>query len=462
MVDLPDKKGDTLFGKYRIIASLGKGGYSQVWLAEHVKLRCLRAVKVIRKDNFLYERLLNEANVLKMLNHQCIPTIYDIEEDEKCAYIIEEYCKGRSLKSEKRLVKHFHEKEIIEYVSQICNLIEYLHEGGRRILYLDMKPENLLINNGIIKLIDFGAAVYANDVKKMEFSLGTREYAAPEQLSDTRPDVRSDIYGIGKVMEFLMSDCDGVVNKKISKRLISIMKKCLEKDPGKRFKSVKDLRESIQNLSRYSKVRMAKRKLKCANSFRCISDKLICSSTKKHKIIGIAGSHSGAGVTHLAIMIGKCFAMHNMRTAIVELSDNPAFEFIKIQPEKTPQENVMYITLKSTDEVSNIISKDFDVIIIDFGVLCNNVLRTFSRCDVQLICTSVCEWKIHYLMELIERYRLDEKQKKWKFCVPYISTRDEDIMYKYYGIRVFSSGFVPDLDNISAHQIETLGKLIET
>ena len=109
MVDLPDKKGDTLFGKYRIIASLGKGGYSQVWLAEHVKLRCLRAVKVIRKDNFLYERLLNEANVLKMLNHQCIPTIYDIEEDEKCAYIIEEYCQGRSLKSEKRLVKHFHE-----------------------------------------------------------------------------------------------------------------------------------------------------------------------------------------------------------------------------------------------------------------------------------------------------------------------------------------------------------------
>lgn len=65
-------------------------------------------------------------------------------------------------------------------------------------------------------------------------------------------------------------------------------------------------------------------------------------------------------------------------------------------------------------------------------------------------------------MELIERYRLDEEYRKWKFCVPYISGQDEDVMYKYYGIRIFSSGFVPDLDNITAHQIETLGKLIET
>lgn len=89
----PERSGyriDTnlLFGKYRIISTLGAGSSGTVYLAEHLKLKVYRAIKCIPKDtarntsNFSEEQLLKEACLLKNLNHPGIPLIYDIDEDD--------------------------------------------------------------------------------------------------------------------------------------------------------------------------------------------------------------------------------------------------------------------------------------------------------------------------------------------------------------------------------------------
>lgn len=83
-----------LFDKYRIVKVLGSGGSATVYLAQHIKLESFRAIKCIRKDNPLYNNALKEAYILKNLRHSNIPIIYDIDEDLRCSYIIEEYIEG--------------------------------------------------------------------------------------------------------------------------------------------------------------------------------------------------------------------------------------------------------------------------------------------------------------------------------------------------------------------------------
>ena len=87
-------------GKYRFVSCLGKGNSSEVFLAEHRKLKAYRAVKCISKNSHsMQPQFLLEADILKNLKHPGIPTIYDVEEDNESFYIIEEYIQGQSLEA---------------------------------------------------------------------------------------------------------------------------------------------------------------------------------------------------------------------------------------------------------------------------------------------------------------------------------------------------------------------------
>lgn len=108
----------TLFGKYRIISTLGAGSSSTVYLAEHLILKVYRAIKCIPKDTVRRfsagseEFPLAEANLLKTLNHPGIPLIYDIDEDEHNIYMIEEFIQGDSLETLVLHQKRFHRNKL--------------------------------------------------------------------------------------------------------------------------------------------------------------------------------------------------------------------------------------------------------------------------------------------------------------------------------------------------------------
>src|SRR5690606_4170247 len=133
------------FQKYQIIKLLGRGSTAEVYLAKHILLNSYRAIKCISKNHPLYEYHRKEANLLNNLKHPCIPIIYDIEEDENGSYIIEQFIEGHTLKDFVRDKGPIDENIIIHYAIQLCDLLEYLHSVERPIIYLDLKPENIII-----------------------------------------------------------------------------------------------------------------------------------------------------------------------------------------------------------------------------------------------------------------------------------------------------------------------------
>ena len=147
------QSGNILFQKYKLLEEAGKGNGSQVYAVEHMKLHTLRAMKCIEKGKIPNERLIKEAVYLKSLSHPSIPIIYDIEEDERYFYIIEEYVQGESLKSMLNRQKHFSMEEIIEYGIQLCDIVDYLHnQKPYPIVHGDITPTNIMIKNRKIKI----------------------------------------------------------------------------------------------------------------------------------------------------------------------------------------------------------------------------------------------------------------------------------------------------------------------
>ena len=215
----PERSGyriDTklLFGKYRIISTLGAGSSGTVYLAEHLKLKVYRAIKCIPKDtarntsNFSEEQLLKEAGLLKNLNHPGIPLIYDIDEDDHFFYMIEEFIQGDSLED---LILHqeiIPEEQFINYGMQICAVLDYLHHlSPYPILYQDLKPEHIILCGNQVKIIDFGIASFITVFGKNFQLYGTEGYAAPEALNGDTVTTASDIYSLGKVLEALARAC---------------------------------------------------------------------------------------------------------------------------------------------------------------------------------------------------------------------------------------------------------------
>lgn len=192
-----------LFGKYRVLSTLGTGNTSTVYLAEHLKLKVYRAIKCIPKDTAVSNFSL-EAMLLKNLNHPGIPLIYDIEENEENLYIIEEYIQGESL--EQFVLHHgnISQELIIEFGIQLCDILEYLHQlTPYPILYQDLKPEHIIVCGKQLKLVDFGIASFFTGSGKKFQVYGTAEFAAPEVLSGHKATPLSDLYSLGKVLLYL-------------------------------------------------------------------------------------------------------------------------------------------------------------------------------------------------------------------------------------------------------------------
>ena len=190
-----------LFGKYELISKLGAGTFGSVYLSKHKILECYRAIKLLPKQSRNRNSLLNEAQLLKSLYHPGIPTIYDFEEDEDYFYLIEEYVEGESL--EEFLL---HQSQISlhtfwDFSLQLCDIFLYLHTlKPSPILYLDLKPEHIIVCGMKIKLIDFNVSTYLSNMGNICNLFGNEDFSAPELFSGTQPNLLTDIYSIGKIM----------------------------------------------------------------------------------------------------------------------------------------------------------------------------------------------------------------------------------------------------------------------
>jgi serine/threonine protein kinase len=202
--------GDMVGERYRIVGLLGKGGMSSVYAAEDVKLQGkLRAVKLLCADPPDRQALSGEAVVLMKLQHPHLPLIVDYYEahEELPPVLITDFVEGETL--QERFIRHKLElslREILDISLQLCSALKYLHGQAPPIIHRDIKPSNVMIDrSGHVRLIDFGIARFAkNGVDTRQ--LGTPGFAAPEQGGENgRSDIRTDIYGLGALIYYLVS-----------------------------------------------------------------------------------------------------------------------------------------------------------------------------------------------------------------------------------------------------------------
>ena len=159
-------KGQKINDRYEIIRILGEGGMANVYLAEDTILNRKVAVKVLRgdlaNDEKFVRRFQREALSASSLNHPNIVEMYDVGEDDGNFYIVMEYVDGKNLK---QLIKRRHKlslPEVIDIMKQLTDGIAHAHDSF--IIHRDIKPQNMLIlDNGLVKITDFGIAVALNN-----------------------------------------------------------------------------------------------------------------------------------------------------------------------------------------------------------------------------------------------------------------------------------------------------------
>ena len=217
-------------GKYRLLGHLGKGGMSQVYLAEHSVMERLVAIKVlpsryVENPNYL-DRFKREARAVAALDHPNIVRAYDIDQDGNTHYIVMEYVEGRDLQ---RIVSEDGTLDPIDaadYIAQAALGLQHAHEAG--LVHRDVKPANCLVDNRrTLKLLDMGLAKFSEDHHPSisaihdDSVVGTADYLAPEQARNSQNvDARADVYSLGCTLYFTLTGQPPFPEGTIAQRLL--------------------------------------------------------------------------------------------------------------------------------------------------------------------------------------------------------------------------------------------------
>lgn len=269
-------------GNYRIEALLGRGGHARVFLARHLHLDRLAAVKILEprptSSLDLQERFFQEARSADALKHPHIVEIYDFGRIGESLYLVMEYGNGGSLRRVIREESRGNAPLLslytkIRLVSQAAEALSVAHEAG--MIHRDIKPDNILLSIseaplpedrritakvtdfGLVHLQEGGVETAAGTI------LGTPHYMSPEQCRGEALDARSDIYGLGMVLyelttgrfPFSSNSPTAVIVKHVleeplpprsylptfPQQLEEIVLRCLAKDPEARFPTAKAL-----------------------------------------------------------------------------------------------------------------------------------------------------------------------------------------------------------------------------
>lgn len=203
-------KGQKINDRYEILRVIGEGGMANVYLAIDTILNRKVAVKVLRgdlaNDEKFVRRFQREALSASSLNHPNIVEMYDVGEDDGNFYIVMEYVEGKNLKQLVKRRTKLSIPEVIDIMKQLTDGIAHAHDSF--IIHRDIKPQNMLIlDNGLVKITDFGIAVALNSTQLTQTNsvMGSVHYLPPEQAAGKGATFKSDIYALGILMYELVT-----------------------------------------------------------------------------------------------------------------------------------------------------------------------------------------------------------------------------------------------------------------
>jgi serine/threonine-protein kinase len=190
-------RGQTV-GKYRILSTLGSGGFGAVYLAEDTWIDKRVAIKVPHRQNLDFGELLREPRLLASLNHPNIVAVLTAEKQDDVFFIVMEYVPGETLEAIIERDGALDLPRALDYTCQICNAVDHAQKQG--IIHRDLRPGNVLVTEqGMLKVADFGTSRFLEIAAHGTTVIGSPPYMAPEQFQG-KAVFASDIYSLGVTM----------------------------------------------------------------------------------------------------------------------------------------------------------------------------------------------------------------------------------------------------------------------
>src|ERR1700736_6164019 len=273
---------------YEILSALGAGGMGEVYLAEYTRLDRKVAIKFlpaeVATDERSKQRLLREAKTAATLDHPNICAIYEVGQEGGYSFIVLQYIEGETLAA--RLKRQLPDlREALAIAAQVADALAEAHARG--IIHRDIKPENIMLTRrNQVKVLDFGLdkilldpGILENDAQIVSMLsipgmvMGRVTYMATEQVRGEELDGRSDIFSFGTVIYEMLSGRRPFEAKSTAEVISAILttepapisrsglapvgsgedgliRKCLEKDAGRRYQAMGDLISDLEQIRR--------------------------------------------------------------------------------------------------------------------------------------------------------------------------------------------------------------------
>ncbi len=256
-----DGPGRSSFGRYVQPEKLGAGGMGEVWKAWDPELQRWVALKFLRgSDGPEIARFQREARIAAGLAHPNIAAIYEVGQADGRHFLAMQLVAGTTLrplaKGDPRLLAGL--------LRDAARAVHHAHRQG--VVHRDLKPDNLMVEDGRLFVMDFGLARPAEGASDLSASgaiLGTPAYMPPEQARGDRVDARSDVYALGATLYELLSGRKPIQGRTVMEtlqriqdqepgplrgtdpELATIVAKCLEKDPARRYPDAAELADDL-------------------------------------------------------------------------------------------------------------------------------------------------------------------------------------------------------------------------
>lgn len=215
---------------------LGKGTFSEVYRVRDE----VSGEFVVHKISNWMDMAEKEANFLEKVNHPLFPA-YKGRICESSQFVLKmEYICGEQLQKYVKRRGGLSQQRAVEIALELAEGLLYLHELSESVIFRDIKPENVLIQqDGRVRLVDLGCACTCGASRQNR--AGSRGYAAPEQLRQGEGiGVESDVYALGKLLEFMLSG-----TRKVSRGLKRFIKWAVQENPRQRTPDMRTLRKQL-------------------------------------------------------------------------------------------------------------------------------------------------------------------------------------------------------------------------
>jgi serine/threonine-protein kinase len=276
----------TLLNRYRVLRTIGKGGFGVVYLVHDSAIRDETILKVLNPqlstDELAIMRFVRELKLTRKITHKNVIRIHDLLDLGGAMAVSMEYFPGQDLGKILQQEGRLGIDRALVILEQVCEGLSAAHAAG--VIHRDIKPANILVGkDDTVKIVDFGLASarqqMGSRLTKSGLLVGTPEYMAPEQITDGTVDPRTDVYSVGILMyeilagrqpyrgetavqilfQHLESTAAPLSDSRpdISPELEALVARAMAREPLNRHPSAEDLRQDIQTVRSSTAARAA-------------------------------------------------------------------------------------------------------------------------------------------------------------------------------------------------------------